>query len=106
MAGLNFAFRVVNLNDYKVQGFAVPTTIDELKNLLAKVLKDGNFEGVVNTPSEVALNLRDVRISIIHLPFNGPNIHQVVMAGGTGNTQQELKLVANFVRPNESVPAL
>ena len=106
MAGLNFAFRVVKITDYFLEGFPVPQTIDELKNLLGNALEDGNFQDVVNTPTEVALNLRDVRISIIHLPFNGPEVHQVIMGGGTGDTQAEVKLIANFVRPSERFPPI
>ena len=106
--GLSFVFRVVNLNDFTssdVDPFPTPTNIPELQNLLANQLEDADFKDVVNTPSEVALTLHDVRIAIIHLPFDGPNVHQIIVGGGTGNTQREVNLIANFVG-TENVPLL
>jgi hypothetical protein len=71
--------------------------INALKENIFTVLRQFKVENLVNTPGEVAFDLRNVRISIVHLPFNGPNVHQIVMGGGTGDVVAETNLMASNI---------
>jgi hypothetical protein len=56
--------------------------IEDWKAEISVHLKELGFQGVVNTPKEVAGNRGDVRVSVLHLPIGGLSFYELVMAGG------------------------
>jgi hypothetical protein len=74
--------------------------IEDWKAEIATNLKHLGFQNVVNTPTEVAGDRGDVRLSVLHLLIGGLSFFELVMAGGEAGdvVTQAVNEVVNAIK--------